>query len=109
MIAGARWELTNNWNCGGNDIGFQLVLAWKEGQNGAIVDRKNCASKCLEHANCTAFTYPQNPGVRHCFWKYGLQKIDSRGTTCGSENRDWQLYSFLGPSDCYKHGNLINN
>ena len=95
VLADAWWELKENWDCPGNDIGsIGTFVMGKE-----IVSRAGCAAACLEAANCVAFNYPQ-PGTGttlngNCWWKHTNQESTKLGKTCGSSKADLQYYTLL--------------
>ena len=106
IIAGAEWEFTDNWNCLGNFLGYQTVLAW-DGSQTAINSRMNCARKCLESKSCVAFHYPGKPqpdGTSRCHWKYGLQKSSKLNKTCGGAYQYQQYYTLLEKNHACKEG-----
>lgn len=98
VIAGAKWEFTNDWDCGGNDIGVQSAMTW-DGSAAAIERRMDCAQKCLDAPNCVAFNYPQ-PGNGNCWWKHSYEKSAELGKDCGSSTNIWQYYTLLDKNPC---------
>merc|ERR1719225_1102003 len=92
IIAGAKWEYTSDWDCGGNDLGHQGAVTW-DGSESAIESRVACAQKCLDNPNCAAFNYPNTPSV--CYWKHSYQKSTELGTNCGNPTEVWQYYTLL--------------
>ena len=99
VISGAKWEFASDWDCGGNDIGFQSASSW-DGTTATVVSRADCARKCLDAANCLSFNYP-DPGSHNgmpserCHWKHTNQQSAILGKTCGSSSADWQYYTLL--------------
>ena len=96
IIAGASWDLTNNWDCGGNDIQAHHVTGW--GKEGSIKARKSCAEKCLSLSNCVAFNFPNSPRASgNCYLKHTFQKSTSNGKNwrCGGANSAWQYYTLI--------------
>ena len=95
-IAGATWELTDDWDCHGTELEIKRnVKPW--GTEGAIEGRRLCAARCLEYSNCESFNYPKD--VNFCVLKYSAKKSKIRGWNCGGENTQWQFYTLLN-----KHG-----
>ena len=94
MIGGAKWELTNNWNCRNNSIGSQSAAAW-DGSDDTVDRRKNCAQRCLEVESCVAFNYPNPGGKKNCNWKHTYQKSTKPHKECGKANANWQYYTLL--------------
>ena len=103
IIAGAKWEFTNDWDCGGNDIGSQTAPSW-DGTKDTIDGRADCAQKCLDVETCVAFNYPE-PGNGNCWWKHSYQKSTKLDKTCGSASGKWQYYTLLERNAvCVPHG-----
>ena len=93
IISGAKWEFTNDWDCGGTDIGSQPASSW-DGSKATVDRRAECAQKCLEAETCVAFNYPE-PGNGNCWWKYKQQKSTKLEKNCGSASEKWQYYTLL--------------
>ena len=94
-IAGATWEMTNNWDCSGNDIENLDVSTW--GTDGSIEDRRSCARRCLSLSNCVAFNFP-NSGSSSCYLKHTYRKsqTDGRDWNCGDQTGNkWQYYTLI--------------
>jgi len=98
VIAGAKWELTNNWDCGGRDISWQSAPSW-DGSENAIASRMDCAQKCLDAPDCKSFNYPQEGG-NTCYWKRSFQKSTELGKDCGYSKSDWAFYTLLDRTHC---------
>ena len=103
IIAGAEWEFTDDWDCGGNDIGDLPALPW-DGSPAAIESREDCARKCLESESCVAFNYP-DPGNGKCWLKTSVQKSTKLGKNCGEATHDWQFYTLIERNACTENGN----
>ena len=103
IIAGAKWEFTNNWDCGSNDLGSKESTAW--GNSGAVDERRWCAETCLADSRCVAFNYPLVTNQK-CWWKHTYEKNTILGKDCGGQNSDWQYYTVLErtPSSCTPGG-----
>jgi len=98
VIAGAKWEFTNDWDCGGSDISWQSAPSW-DGSETAIERRMDCAQRCLDAPNCAGFNYPQEGGGT-CYWKHTFQKSTELGKDCGIPASNWQYYTLLDRNPC---------
>ena len=102
LIAGATWDFTNNWDCGGNDIESHHVTGW--GKEGSVEARRSCAERCLKLPNCVAFNFPNSPrSSGNCYMKHTYQKSTSNGRNwnCGGAGSAWQYYTLIDKKpDC---------
>ena len=110
IIAGASWDFTNNWDCGGNDIESHHVTGW--GQDGSIKERKSCADRCLSLDTCVAFNFPNSPRTSgNCYMKHTYQKstTDGRNWNCGGNTASWQYYTLIDKKATCSGINTRNN
>ena len=102
IIEGALWDFTNEWDCGGNDIGYHSnIAAW--GTEGGVEARQFCANKCLSLPNCEAFNFPSPAQTNGgCYLKENLRKstADGRDWNCGSSSSNWHYYTLLDRNGC---------
>ena len=98
IISSARWELTDKWDCAGNDIKPYGDNKPTWGKDGAVEARKLCAKRCLELPTCVAFNYPYSPRNSKCYMKHRGQKSSELGISCGRSTNNWQYYTLLDKS-----------
>ena len=101
IINGARWELTQNWDCYGQEIEYVYnKTAWPT--LGAVEGRLMCARKCMAWPNCVAFNYPKT-SLTFCVLKYSLQKSTENGWECGRMDKNFDYYTLLNKTaSCLK-------
>jgi tetratricopeptide (TPR) repeat protein len=104
IIAGATWEFTNNWDCGGADLSSHGRPSWNKGDGlteTIVNSRKECAEWCLEKPTCVAFNYP-DPGNGNCWTKNDDNRQISTylGKTCGVKNDAWDYYTLIKDKQC---------
>ena len=105
IIAGAKWEFTDQWDCFGNDIGAQGARNWDSSKI-AIANRIDCARKCLNSGSCVSFNYPRTISI--CYWKHTFQKSTILGETCGKRDKAWKYYTLLDRNPlCKNNGNYM--
>ena len=102
-IAGATWELTDDWDCQDGQQETKSAIPW--GSEGAIEGRHFCATKCLNtKVSCVSFSYPKEADF--CVLRHNVKKSRVRGWDCGGQNSKWQYYTLLTrygkfQADCY--------
>ena len=101
IINGATWELTENWDCYGEEIDYvRNLTAWPN--SGAVDGRLSCARECMTWPNCVAFNYPKT--WNFCVIKHSLRKSSENGWDCGGSNKNFDYYTLLN-----KTGSCLQN
>jgi len=87
VMSGTEWELTEQWDCGGGDIGGPMHL------NPNTDSQVACAQKCSEDENCVAFNYGYSG--KKCHFKCCSQMSTRLGKTCGQAGTGYMYYTLL--------------
>ena len=93
IINGATWELTENWDCFGEEIDYvRNLTAWPN--SGAVDGRLACARECMTWPNCVSFNYPK-AHLNFCVIKHSLKKSTENGWQCGGSVKTFDYYTLL--------------
>ena len=97
IINGGTWELTENWDCYGEEIEYLYnMTAWPT--SGAVDGRLSCARQCMTWPNCVAFNYPKMISPKpldFCVLKHTLRKSTENGWECGGNVISFDYYTLL--------------